>query len=391
VKHDEEVMMPGFTKMYWRPSQVPGWTLVVLAIAALLALGIAESVLKREPVVENNYDLMVAASRKVRSAIEVIRPIRGSIEPINPQTDPQRSGLIGLASSSVTSTRGGLESKQTTVNPNWAAVVVKMLLDAGVSEGDVVAVALSGSFPAINLAVYSAIETLGAEPIVIVSGSSSQWGANVPGMLWMDIERELRNAGVFRIKPVAASIGGIEDRGGGLPSEGVASIRRSIERADIELLAPANYREAVADRIVIYREYANGRPIRAFVNVGGGAPIVGPPGVDRHFAAGLSRTAPPRAFAVDTVMGYFLRENVPVVHLIRFTSLAERHGLPIAPQERVPVGSGAIYTARVYRRGMAAGLALSLIAFTFLVIHSAGVTTLLPRTGNGNRSMKPMV
>jgi len=383
--------MSRMTKIYWRSSRVPAWGLILLATAAILALITAEGVQKRDPVVEKNYATMVAASRTMRDAIEVLRPIRGRVEPINPTFDPQRSGLIGTASSSVTTTRGGLESKQTSINPNWAAVVVKLLVDAGVEPGDQVAVTVSGSFPALNLAVYSALEALDARPIIIASGSSSQWGANIPGMLWLDMERELRNAGVFQLEPIAASIGGVEDRGIDLSDEGRGIIERSIDRAGISPLRPGSYQEAVADRIALFREHSMGEPIKAFINVGGGATIVGPPGIDSQFSSGLSRSAPPRAFAVETVMGYFLREGVPAIHMIGVNNMAERHGLPIAPEEAVPVGSGGIYSASTYRRGLAAFLGLLLVGLTWLMVHSAGISALWSRSSSGEGTTRPMV
>ncbi|RUO34238.1 poly-gamma-glutamate system protein [Aliidiomarina sanyensis] len=383
--------MKSYTKIYWRSSQVPTWGLVFLALAAILIFAIAEGVQKRDPIVEAHYATMVTASRTVRDAIEVIRPIRGQVEPINPEFDPQRSGLIGSATSIVTTTRGGLESKQTSVNPNWAAVAVKLLAEAGVQEGDLVAVAVSGSFPGLNLAVYAALEAMGAEPVIIASGSSSQWGANIPNMLWLDMERELRAVGLISLKPIAASIGGVEDRGADLPREGVESVRQSIQRADIRLLEPNNYQEAVADRIALYREHSGGRRYAAFVNVGGGATIVGPPGIDSQFRSGLQRSAPARAFAVDTVMGYFLRERVPAIHFIGVNTMAERHGLPIAPDEAVPVGSGGVYTASTYRRGLAFFLGIVLIGLTWLMVYSDGISSFWRGKGKGGKGVRPMV
>lgn len=383
--------MTRMTKIYWRSSRVPAWGLVILALAALLALSIAEGVRKRDPVVDENYATMVAASRTVRDAIEHLRPLRGRVEPINPAFDPQRSGMIGISSSPVTTTRGGLQAKQTTINPNWGAVVVKLLIDAGVEEGDTVAVTVSGSFPALNLAVYAGLQAMNVEPIIIASASSSQWGANVPGMLWLDMERHLREAGILHLRPITASIGGVEDRGVGLSNEGVRILRDNIERAGLPLLEPGSYQEAVADRIALFRERAAGNSIKALVNVGGGATIVGPPGVDDLFGHGLTRSAPPRAFAVETVMGYFLRESIPAIHFSGIRTLAERHGLPVAPAEPVPVGSGGIYSASSYRRGLAAVLGLLLIGLTWLMVHSAGITSFWGQRPDGEQSGKPMV
>lgn len=383
--------MKGYTKIYWRASKVPTWGLVFLSLIAIMVLLAAENITVRDPVVERHYSTMVTASRTVRDGIDVLRPLRGDIRLINPENDPQRSGMIGISSSEVTTTIGGLESKQTTVNPNWGAVAVKLLGDAEVEEGDLVAVAVSGSFPMLNLAVYAAIEALGAEAVIIASGSSSQYGANVPGLLWLDMERELRDAEVLSSRPVAASIGGVEDRGADISSEGRRVILDSIEQNGARLIQPSNYQEAVADRIALYREYSEGRPFKAFVNVGGGATIVGPPGIDSQFSSGLQYNAPARAFAVDTVMGYFLREGVPAIHFIGVHSMAERYGLPIAPRDPVPVGGGGVYASANYSRILAFILGLALLGFTYLMVRSAGVIGFWKREGHSGKGVKPMV
>lgn len=383
--------MSKFTKIYWRSSGVPLWGQVFLIALALLALVLAENLRQRDPIVDKNYATMVNAAKIMREGMDVLKPLRAARAPINPEFDPQRSGLIGLENSSVTTNQGGRESKQTTVNPNWAAVAVKLLAEAGVQEGDLVAVTVSGSFPAMNLAVYAALEALGADAVIIASASSSQWGANVPGFTWLDMERELRAAGVISLKPIYASLGGIEDRGIGISEEGIASLRDSITRADITMIEPANYQEAVADRIAIFREYSADRNYTAFVNVGGGATIVGPPGIDNMFKSGLQTDAPARAFAVDTVMGYFLQEEVPGVHFIGIKNLANRYGLPIAPIEPVPVGNGGIYSATVYNRWLALGLGLGLFGMTWLIVRSARITSIFNRAGGHGKVTKPMV
>ena len=93
--------------------------------------------------------------------------------------------MIGTLISPVTSNSGHLAAKQGSLNPNFAAVVVSWLRSAGVGEGDYVAVGVSGSFPGFNTVVYAALQALNAKPLVISSASSSQWGANVPELLWI--------------------------------------------------------------------------------------------------------------------------------------------------------------------------------------------------------------
>lgn len=113
---------------------------------------------------------------------------------IDDTMDLTRTGVLGVAMSEVTSLAGDVTAKRTGINPNFAAVVVQMLHDAGAKKGDIIAVGVSGSFRGINACVYAAIETMQLEPIIIASGAASQWGANLPDLLWIDMERELADA-----------------------------------------------------------------------------------------------------------------------------------------------------------------------------------------------------
>ena len=245
---------------------------------------------------------------------ERVATTESSNSPINPEFDPQRSGLVGLENSIVTTNHGGRESKQTTINPNWAAVAVKLLAEAGVKKGDLVAMTVSGSFPALNLAVYSALEAMEANAVIVASASSSQWGANTPNFLWLDMERKLREAGVISLHADYASIGGIEDRGIGIPEEGIQSIRRSIERADVKFIDPANYQEAVADRIAIF-----GSTLPSEITLPTSTWVVARrlsvTGIDDMFKSGLQTDAPARAFAVETVMDTSCRKTFRVFTL----------------------------------------------------------------------------
>ena len=236
----------GYTKVYWRPSQVPTGALVVLALISIAGLLMVETMRRQDTIAD--YGMMAGAARAAQDGMAYVRELRQQIRLIDTDVDPLDSGLIGVSSSPVTSLSGHLPAKQTSVNPNWAAVALKMLREAGVNKGDVVAVAVSGSFPALNLSTYAALEELGAIPIIIVSGSASTWGANVPGLIWIDMARELRAAGLLQSRAVAASLGGAQDRGIGVSERGKDIIRLAIKRAELQLLLPATLEEAVAKR-----------------------------------------------------------------------------------------------------------------------------------------------
>ncbi len=168
-------------KVYWRPRAVSRTALFLIAGFSLVGLILVEvfKVNSERPFRKEK----LAAATLAAEAMEAIFYAREEIGPeIDKGTDPTESGLVGLAMSPVTSVSGQLAAKQTSINPNFAAVIVDMLMRCDVKEGDLVGVGVSGSFPALNICVYSAIESLKLRPIVVASTSASQWGANVPDL-----------------------------------------------------------------------------------------------------------------------------------------------------------------------------------------------------------------
>jgi len=77
--------------------------------------------------------------------------------------DPNRTGLVGVETSPITTTLGNLEAKRTTTNPDFAGLLVRLLNEAGVKEGEAIAVGGSSSFPALLLAVLSAAKAMNVD------------------------------------------------------------------------------------------------------------------------------------------------------------------------------------------------------------------------------------
>ena len=395
--------------MYWKPegaSQVQRALVAALAITGLVAV-------ERFPSEEQQpyYAEKMLAARKAQEAMGVIseasekRGLR-----VHEKTDPAGSRLIGEVLSPITSGSGSLVSKQTTANPNFAAVVVQWLKDLGIKSGDVVAVGLSGSFPAINIAVYAALHELGVEPIIISSTAASQWGANNPGFTWLDMESALRKNGVFPYKSVAASLGGVGDEAIGLTERGRKQLMRAIERNEIPGIgaiqqpeprvveegseeAPAELaavdQNRVRERMRIYYDNAGDRPIRAYVNVGGGTVSVGTKVGKRKFLPGINRR-PPKGIdeMPPSVIGAFLQSGVPAIHGTRIVELADEYGLEIAPYRTPEVGQGDIFQKRQPNRWLA-GIVLVLILLSLFVIARAPWGTRMLRTTIPPESIVP--
>ena len=378
-------------RVYWRPQSLPRKVMVLVAGISLLAMALVERATLNAA--EPHYEDMLSASRRAREAFAAIGQLRAQKGiPYEPQLDPTRSGLIGHALTPVTSVAGNLRSKQTTINPNWAGVILLLLREAGVEQGDVVAVGFSGSFPALNASVCCALEVMGAKPLIMSSAAASQYGANDPELLWIDMERHLEREGLISFRSLGASLGGHEDAALSLSEEGRALLTRALERNELPLLAGRDLPARVRERIALYTERAEGRPIKAYINVGGGASSVGGPLFDHAFKPGLNRSASALPRGGESVMGHFAREGVPVLHLSNILTLAERFRMPVQPARLPAVGAGGLYSLPSYDRRLAAASLLVLLVALVAFARSGVLSNLISASAESQPArVQPML
>jgi len=356
-------------RIYWRPRGMSRTVSVLIAVLALASLVAVERfrVKKQQPYFKEK----LAAARLALDAMNVIKAERDKLNiPIDHEADPALTGLIGSLMTPTTSNTGFLAAKQISVNPNFAAVIVQMLKRAGVRSGDTVALGCSGSFPALNICTYAAIKTLGLKPVIIASAASSQWGANHPNFLWVDMESVLKEKGVFPFRSVAASVGGVEDRGLGLSSEGRQMLLAGISRNHLPLINAKDYEDSIEQRMNIYREKAEDSPIKVYISIGGGTTSVGTRVGKRLFRPGLNFHEPAGASPIDSVMARFVTQGVPVIHLIKVEELAHQYGLPVQPSTTIPsVGQGEIFRREEYSYWLAGGALATILLCLFAFVR----------------------
>jgi poly-gamma-glutamate system protein len=268
----------------------------------------------------------------------------------------------------ITSTTGYLKVKQTTINPNWAAVLVDMLKRANVKEGEAIATSFSGSFPAISLAVLTAAEALQLKVIAISSVAASNWGANIPELTWLDLERILHERGIISNRSVAASLGGEGDKALGMKEESREMLRSAIERNGVRLVEIDNLKENIDKKISIYKEFSQGKRISAYVNVGGGTMAVGSVRGKKLYQPGLNKKPSSDALRVDSVMSRFAREGIPVIHMVNIHRLAEKYGLPKSPHVIPHIGEGDIFNRLIYNLYLTAFVLVFLIFILYVFL-----------------------
>ncbi len=122
--------------LYYRPKKISKYVLLGLAGLSLCVMALVECF----PVVKTDELMSVKldAARRAEAAMLAIGEKRTELNhPWHKQLDPAKTMMIGPTMSVVTTQVGHLDAKQTSVNPNFAAVVVDMLHEAGVKSGDI--------------------------------------------------------------------------------------------------------------------------------------------------------------------------------------------------------------------------------------------------------------
>jgi poly-gamma-glutamate system protein len=339
--------------------------LSVLTLLTLLAFIAVES--GKVDVKRKWYDQKLEAAQLTQKASFYLKEKRLEkgifIDPVN---DPNETALIGQDITPITTDRGYIESKLTSTNPNFSAVIVEMLKEADVSSNDVAAVSFTGSLPGLNLAVLSAIQTLKLKPVIITSVGASNWGANDPYFTWLDMEKALFDAGIFKFRSIAASIGGSQDYGRGLSPEGRKLIKDAIARNEVEFIDEEFLDKSIEKRLDIYNREKKNKPIKVFINVGGGISSLGSTENDQFIPSGLSLTLPMRNYPARGVLIRMIENHVPIIHLLNITQLAGKYGLPVSPSPLPEPGKGEIFVKRQYN----IVLTISVTVFLSIIIIS---------------------
>jgi poly-gamma-glutamate system protein len=283
--------------------------------------------------------------------------------PIETELDLNLTGLIGPEWTALTTTLGTLEAKRTVLDPNFAALMLRYFLEAGLRSGDVVAVGASGSFVGLTLATLCAAREMGLAAPTIASFGSSMYGATRPGFTIPDMMRILADASVIPYSLVAVSPGGDEDygenalfedsrtliaglaaragaiRSGTSPAE--TSAGSGVEFIDFD---PPDLGASIARRLKIYAQSAGGKKIACFVNVGGASPNSGTSAYTLDFPQGLVMNPPRVPSSPDRGLIYeYASRGVPVINLLNVRLLAQNSGLPYDPVPLPRAGEGGVY------------------------------------------------
>ena len=327
-------------------------TLVILSAIALVSFVV--SINSTTIDISPSYDMKIKAANLMKESMVELKNVRMEAGVfIDDENDPNETGLVGSPFSLITTDEGDLDAKLTTLDPNFSAGMVELMLRMNLQKGDTVAILLTGSMPGANIAVLTAANAMGLIPMVITSVGASQWGANHADFTWLDMESILFNKGLINSRSVAASVGGRNDMGRLLSPAGREIIISNIENYNIPLIRKNRLAENIDERMKLFESFNKITNYSAMINVGGGVASLGTSFNSKLLPAGIVNRSDVvnisiRDGGIEGVLAKFAKKSVPVLHVLNIKSLTEQLGMPFAPIPIPEVGSGVLYAEEKY-------------------------------------------
>ena len=336
----------------------------MLSILALVGFLISINSTKTE--VSSSFKIKVRAANYMKKSMELLkanRMISGVF--IDDENDPNETGLVGSPFSLITTDEGDLDAKLTTLDPNFAAGMVELMTQLNLQKNDTVAVLMTGSMPGANIAVLTALKSLGVTPVTITSVGASQWGANHIDFTWLDMEKILYDNNLITNRSVSASIGGRNDMGRLLSPAGRGIITENITKHGLPLIKKEKLADNIALRMKTFEDVAIITNYKAMINVGGGVASLGTSFNSKLLPAGIIRRSDIQNISlqdggIEGVLSKFSKNNIPVLHVLNIKSLTEQLGMPFAPIPLPEIGIGALYAIERYN------LIIALICLTII-------------------------
>jgi poly-gamma-glutamate system protein len=297
-----------------------------------------------------DYELMVEAAMRMQAAERIIYEHKLLMGLVNTEQDFNRTGLVGIDTSTITTTFGSLTAKRSATNPDFAAYLVRLLKSKGVSSNDSVLVAMTGSLPGLNIAVIIAMDLLEIPNLRISSIGSSAYGANLPEMTWLDIEDILFREGVIQKRSEFVSLGGKSDIMLNIDSTGREEMRAKCFRLGYRLLESESIETQRALRVELIGDPRN---FALMINIGGNSMMLGLRDENSYISCGWIdpehsawrelRTLEPKGIMFD-----FLEAGVPVLNLIHLEELCRESGI-YDPRPLPRVGTSPVYFMEAMR------------------------------------------
>lgn len=278
-----------------------------------------------EEIKRDDYQQMRKANLLTQKWFNVIckeKEKRGIKSAVNSKTT--YSGMLGSEYTLTTTTLGSLEAKELSCNPDFSALMVRLIHESeAVNPGDTVLVLSSGSFPSLMISTLSAIETLNLKPIIISSLGASMYGANQPEATWIDMENWLKKNCNFSYSSFIVTLGGEGDNGSGLTNEGISLLKKAIARNNETLTIPKSFPDAINLRMDILKN----KNISLLINIGGNQTSLGKCNHSYNLQNGLVTSLNTCNHENRGILMRSIELGIPYIHFLGIKDLAIEYGI----------------------------------------------------------------
>jgi len=235
--------------------------------------------------------------------------------------------MIGDDFTFITTTLGSLNAKEISTNTDFAALMVRLLKEAGMEPGDKAGLIISGSFPALAVSAMAALQTLEMDAVLMSSLGSSTYGANQEEATWIDMENWLSHNEDIKFTSLIVSPGAENDLGEGLTGDGLKILKRAADRNHRDLYLPEN--------LVASIEYKCGKfsdeNIDILINIGGNQSALGGCSHAASLPNGLLREIKLCRHPDRGIVQEMNSKGVAVINLLNIRDLASDYGIDISP------------------------------------------------------------
>ena len=316
-----------------------------------------------------NYSIQLEASNKTLSTMELLKnreeevskdynygdDIYDSYE-LKKQCDEENlnTGMIGAAYTAITTTLGNLDSKRTSLDPNFAAVYINMFSKLNLKKGDEVVLNMSGSFPMLDISCIIAAETYGLKPFIMASIGASSYGATNPAFTIFDMLEYLYNQKVISSRIDIVSLGGSNDVGENFGEFNDYNDRnliiQRIKDSGITFLYEKNFDKNIEKRLqLINKKQKN---VKLFVNIGGNSVGIGVNENAYYQSNGILYASKYKKTSFskkgEGLLEKFLSSGANAIQMLNLKYIASNYGFEYGFDKLPDVGIGDSYYEKSY-------------------------------------------
>lgn len=336
---------------------------LILAAGLILALLCVFLTLKSgRSAPKDMYSEALEAAEKMQKCMDAVKTEKYNRGIVIPPEDRFSTGLIGEDFNFITTTLGDISAKRTTANPDMAAMMVFMLDEAGLSEGDTLGCNFSGSFPSLNIATICACDALGIKPVYICSCGASTWGANNPELCFPEMAALLYEKHLISTPPALITPGGGDDVGSGMDPDMLGEIWSRVESLGYPLMVERDFGKNISERQKLF----DSAGIGCFISVGGNITSLGYNMITDTIGQGILNARINTINAGSGLLEIYLNRGVSSILLLNIRQLAADRGFAFDPDSLAIPGTSSMYYKTVYSKliiwvGLASELALLIL------------------------------